>query len=101
MGQPESLGLSQGETAWIDGAFLVAYAFGQFVWGMGGDRLGTRRVILVGMLGSVLAALAMGMAAPASLPGWVASVLQSLANPIGVSVMTLLLGALFFVQGWF
>ena len=35
-------------------AFLIAYAVGQFVCGMLGDRFGTRRVLLVGMLASVV-----------------------------------------------
>ncbi len=46
--------------SWIDGSHLTAYAIGQFVWGICGDKLGTRRVVLAGMLASVAAALAMG-----------------------------------------
>ena len=34
-----------GQFALVDGAYLSAYALGQFVWGMSGDRFGTRRVI--------------------------------------------------------
>jgi len=46
--------------ALVDGAYLIAYAVGQFLFGMAGDRAGTRRVILLGMLVSVAAAVAMG-----------------------------------------
>jgi len=60
----------------IDGAFLMAYAIGQFACGIAGDKFGTRRVVLAGMLGSVIAAAAMG-----------------------ASSLTLAFGALFFIQG--
>lgn len=69
--QPEKVGiacyrstdffLTTQQMAWIDGAYLVAYAVGQFVWGMLGDRLGTRAVILSGMLCSVFAGFMMGI----------------------------------------
>lgn len=52
--------LTQPQMAWIDGAFLAAYAIGQFFWGMAGDRFGTRKVVLVGMLCAVIAGFAMG-----------------------------------------
>ena len=58
LAKPEVMGLSDGDLARIDGAFLIAYAIGQFVWGIAGDRFGARRVVLGGMLGSVIAALA-------------------------------------------
>jgi OPA family sugar phosphate sensor protein UhpC-like MFS transporter len=54
------LGMSDAQMAWIDGAYLVAYAAGQFIFGIAGDRLGTRRVVSTGMFVSVLAAVAMG-----------------------------------------
>jgi len=101
MGKPETLGLSQAEMAWIDGGFLVAYAIGQFSWGILGDRFGTRRIILLGMLGSIGAALAMGFAQPAWLPTGVESALAILASPVGVSVVTLLLAGWYFLQGIF
>ncbi len=52
--------LTQPQMAWIDGAFLAAYAVGQFFWGVAGDRFGTRKVVLIGMLASVIAGVAMG-----------------------------------------
>jgi MFS transporter, OPA family, glycerol-3-phosphate transporter len=60
MAKPSGLGLDNQTLGLIDGAFLTAYAIGQFVWGVCGDRFGTRRVVLIGMFGSALVALAMG-----------------------------------------
>jgi OPA family sugar phosphate sensor protein UhpC-like MFS transporter len=62
LGKPSGLGLTLEQMGWIDGAALTTYAVGQFCWGVCGDRFGTRRVILAGMLGSVLAAVGMGAA---------------------------------------
>ena len=45
LAKPEVLGIDMGEMAWVDGAYLAAYAMGQFVWGMCGDRFGARRVV--------------------------------------------------------
>ena len=56
--KPEVWGLSTESLAAIDGGYLVAYAAGQFLWGVLGDRLGTRRVVLMGMAGSVVVAVA-------------------------------------------
>src|SRR6185503_7324066 len=53
-GQPD-LGLTPPKMAWIDGGFLFAYAIGQFLWGVAGDRFGARRVVLLGMGVAVLA----------------------------------------------
>ncbi len=61
---------------WIDGLYGIAYALGQFIWGMCGDRFGPRKVVLAGMFGSVVTAVAMGM-----------------------SSTVILFGALFFCQG--
>ena len=41
MGKATGLGLSEAAMSWVDGAFLTAYALGQFVWGACGDRFGT------------------------------------------------------------
>lgn len=60
MGEGTAIGLTTLQMSWIDGSHLTAYAIGQFVWGICGDKLGTRRVVLAGMLASVAAALAMG-----------------------------------------
>lgn len=54
--------ISQRQMAGIDGAFLAAYAIGQFFWGIAGDRFGPRKVIVFGMLCSVLTGFSMGAA---------------------------------------
>lgn len=59
--KPEVAGWSLGNMAWVDGAYLTAYALGQFVFGMMGDRFGTRVVILSGMMLSIAVAVAMGL----------------------------------------
>jgi OPA family sugar phosphate sensor protein UhpC-like MFS transporter len=68
--------LTKSQMGLIDGLYLAAYAIGQFIWGILGDRLGTRKVILVGMFVSIIAGLAMG-----------------------ASSTVLLLGGFFFIQG--
>ena len=60
LARPEVLGLSLGDMSWMDFGYAAAYAAGQFAWGMCGDRFGTRRVILYGMMASVLTAIFMG-----------------------------------------
>lgn len=58
--KPTVANWSFADMAWVDGAYLTTYAIGQFVCGILGDRLGTRRVILTGMLMSILISVAMG-----------------------------------------
>jgi OPA family sugar phosphate sensor protein UhpC-like MFS transporter len=60
--QPDALGLTKLEVSSIDGAFFTAYAIGMFIAGICGDRFGTRRVVSLGILGCVLAALGMSLA---------------------------------------
>jgi OPA family sugar phosphate sensor protein UhpC-like MFS transporter len=60
----------------VDGAYGVAYAIGQFVWGFAGDRFGSRRIVLGGMLCSVVFSVGMGL-----------------------STHVILFGFLFFLQG--
>ncbi len=45
----------------IDASYLIAYAIGQFVWGMFADRFGTRVIIIGGLVASVVAAVVMGL----------------------------------------
>ena len=63
--KPGVLGLTKEQMSLIDGGFLAAYAVGMMVWGICGDRYGTRKVVAWGMIGSVLAALAMGASSTA------------------------------------
>jgi len=55
-----SIRMTDPQMAWIDMANLAAYAVGQFLFGIAGDKAGPRRIVLAGMLGSVAAAVAMG-----------------------------------------
>src|SRR5579859_335013 len=59
--KPEVLGLTKAQMSEMDGAYSAVYALGQFFWGTLGDRYGTRRVILFGMMASVLTSALMGM----------------------------------------
>jgi MFS transporter, OPA family, glycerol-3-phosphate transporter len=65
--QDAAIRLTQPQMAWVDGAFLAAYAVGQFFWGVAGDRFGPRKVILIGMLCSVIAGFAMGASSTATM----------------------------------
>ncbi|WP_346776745.1 MFS transporter [Streptomyces sp. HNM0574] len=66
----------------VDAVYLLAYAVGQFVWGMWADRFGPRVVVAGGMAGAIVASVAMG--ASAALPVFgVAMVLQGLAQSAG------------------
>jgi len=67
--KPEIMGLTRGDMSWIDGANSIAYALGQFLFGTLGDKLGTRAIILIGMLASVIAAVAMGCSSTVVLMG--------------------------------
>src|SRR5215471_11661692 len=58
--KPGVMGFSIAEMSWIDGANSVAYALGQFLFGTLGDKLGTRVLVMIGMLCSVIVAVAMG-----------------------------------------
>ncbi len=52
--------LDKAAMANLDAIYLSAYAIGQFAWGMLADRLGTRVVVLGGLVMSALAAVVMG-----------------------------------------
>lgn len=67
------LGLSTAELGLIDTAFLAAYAVGQFGSGVLADRIGSRRIVALGLLGSALACFACGSSGTgAALVAWFA-----------------------------
>ncbi len=67
------LGLTTAELGFIDTAFLGAYALGQFGRGVLADRVGSRRLVGVGLLGSAVACLACGSSGTAmALSAWFA-----------------------------
>jgi OPA family sugar phosphate sensor protein UhpC-like MFS transporter len=45
----------------IDGLYLIGYAIGQFIWGVLGDKLGTKKIVLIGLTSSIIAGFAMGV----------------------------------------
>jgi OPA family sugar phosphate sensor protein UhpC-like MFS transporter len=67
--KPDVMGLSKSDMGWMEIAYQLVYAFGQFFWGVSGDRFWPRNVILIGMLGSILIAVAMGFSNTALLLG--------------------------------
>ena len=66
----------------IDGIYLTAYAFGQFIWGMLGDKIGTRRIVLLGLSGSIVAGFFMGVSS-IMLAFGVFSLMQGLSQSAG------------------
>ncbi|WP_375740317.1 MFS transporter [Pseudomonas boanensis] len=60
IGEDPSFELDKAMMANLDALYLVAYAIGQFTWGIFADRFGPRVVVLGGLFVSSLAALAMG-----------------------------------------
>lgn len=57
---------TKAQMAWVDGGYLAAYAVGQFVFGVLGDRYGTRKVISTGLLASALVGAACGFTTSAA-----------------------------------
>ena len=94
LGEGTAIGLSQARLAWIDGAFLIAYAIGQFLWGMTADRFGARKVVLIGMFTSVVAAVAMGLSSVA-VAFSVLFFVQGLAQSTGWAPLSKNLGCFF------
>ena len=64
-----SIEISKASMGLLDGAYGIAYCIGQFIWGMCGDRFGSRIVVMSGMFGSVVIAVAMGMSSTVILFG--------------------------------
>ena len=96
--------LSKGSSAWsmadmtlVDTAYLSAYAVGQFIWGVSGDKFGTRKVILLGMMASIITAAVMGAVSGV----WIMAVLlciQGLCQSAGWAPLAKNVGE-FFSQG--
>ncbi|MBF0107002.1 MAG: MFS transporter [Deltaproteobacteria bacterium] len=82
-----SIGFDNDTLAFIDAAYLAAYMFGQFFWGPLGDRFGPRRIVIFGMLCSVLAAIFSGFSTTFFFFA-LFSVLQGLAQSTGWAPLT-------------
>ena len=78
----------------IDLAYAVAYAIGQFIWGITADRVGTRRVVLTGMLISIIMAVVAGACTITILLG-VVLFIQGLAQSTGWAPLTRNIGNFF------
>ena len=89
----------------IDFIYLIAYALGQFVWGTFGDRFGTRKIVLAGMLCSVIVGFVMGVSSIVLLFG-VLFCIQGLCQSTGWAPLTKNIGYWFshrergVVMGW-
>src|SRR5438876_8916580 len=88
------MGMTRGDMSWVDGANSVAYALGQFLFGTLGDKLGTRIIIFVGMLLSVIAAVSMGCSSTVLLMGVLFAV-QGLCQASGWAPLSKNLGEFF------
>ncbi len=78
----------------IDAAYGIAYALGQWMWGISGDRFGPRKVVSIGMLISTLVAVAMGFTTVALTLG-VLNFLQGLSQSSGWAPLTKNVSAFF------
>ncbi len=76
--------LSKFQMAEIDTAYQIAYCLGQFVWGPLGDRLGTRRIVIVGLSVAIVAAGMSGLSSALSM-FVVFAVIQGAAQSTGWS----------------
>ena len=82
-----NLSISTENMGVIDGLYLTAYAVGQFVWGMLGDKLGTRKIVLLGLSMSIIAGFAMGVSS-IMLAFGVFALLQGLSQSTGWAPLT-------------
>jgi len=74
--------MSSEQMGMIDGLYLIGYAVGQFVWGMLGDKVGTRKIVLGGLAASIIAGFAMGVSSILLAFG-VFSLIQGLSQSTG------------------
>lgn len=83
----KSLGIGKDALSAVDAAYLIAYAIGQFIWGVMGDRYGPRKVVLAGILLSIAAGFAMGASSTALAFG-VIFFIQGIAQSSGWGPLT-------------
>ena len=82
LAQDPDILMSLEQMGMIDGLYLTAYAIGQFLWGMLGDKKGTRLIVIGGLFSSVVAGFAMGVSSIVLAFG-VFSILQGLSQSTG------------------
>lgn len=86
--------IDKGVLGAIDAAYLIAYAIGQFAFGIAGDRFGCRKIVMIGLLVSIAAGFAMGVSSIALLFG-VFFFIQGLAQSSGWAPLTKTIGCWF------
>jgi OPA family sugar phosphate sensor protein UhpC-like MFS transporter len=101
LAKPEVMGWNKTDMAWVDGAFGVAYALANFFWGAWGDRFGTRKVVLGGLLASVTVAVLMGASSSVVLIGLLFGI-QGICQATGWGPLAKNIGAFFSrrERGW-
>ncbi|MGI8907768.1 MAG: MFS transporter [Candidatus Sumerlaeaceae bacterium] len=58
----DNYGISKRELGFIDTGYLAAYSLGQFVMGFAGDRIGSRRLLALGMVAVAVCVAMFGLA---------------------------------------
>ncbi len=94
LGPGTAVGLTVPQLSAIDVSYNVAYCIGMFVFGIAGDRLGTRRIIVASMLVSAVVGAAMGFSATA-LAFSVLLVIQGVVQSTGWAPLTKNVGYFF------
>ncbi|MFM8894172.1 MAG: MFS transporter, partial [Actinomycetales bacterium] len=64
------LGASQGELVWAVDSYILAFAALLFTWGVIGDRVGRKRVLVIGLIVFGLASAACAFSASAGMLIW-------------------------------
>ncbi len=78
----DELGFSVAQLGSFDTVYLLAYALGQFGSGVLGDRIGPRRLIALGMIGSALCSCSFGLSS-AFLPMFLAFAINGIFQSTG------------------
>lgn len=97
LAHPENGGFSLADMTVVETGYLITYAVGQFLAGVAGDRYGTRRVVLTGMVMSIAVAAAQGGASTVTAMA-VLFALQGVCQACGWAPLTKNVGE-FFSQG--
>ncbi len=78
----------------VEAVYGIAYAMGQWIWGIAGDRFGPRKIVMIGMLASTVVAIIMGYTTVALTLG-VLNFAQGLCQSCGWAPLTKNISAFF------